>query len=77
MFGKNKKPVKHICRNCKLYDREDSVCNVVFVVNGEDYLLQTQPDDKCQIEENDLLEYVKTLGIWQEGNQRFIEYRDH
>lgn len=75
MFGR-KKEVKRICKNCKLYDKGNSVCGIVFLMDGEDYMLETKPNDKCHIEENGLINEVKTLGMWFEGDKRFIEYSE-
>lgn len=42
-----------ICRNCRLYNERDKVCEVTVVVNGEHYELPVLPNDNCHWERLD------------------------
>ncbi|MCK9458442.1 MAG: hypothetical protein M0R80_02215 [Proteobacteria bacterium] len=42
-----KKKLKPICKNCSLFDRNNSICRVVILSEGERINIPVDPDDKC------------------------------
>jgi hypothetical protein len=42
-----KKKVRKICKNCKLYNAQESVCSVVVMHEGEYMELKVRPTDHC------------------------------
>ena len=44
------KEIKRICKNCKLFDPQESRCSVVILHDGERYHLPVEPQDKCFFE---------------------------
>lgn len=55
--------MKHICKTCELYDPQNRVCTVTFIIQGEEYVLQTSPEDRCKLEECDVTNYIKESQI--------------
>jgi len=53
MFGwigkwfKKKKPLKPICKNCKLFHRRKRHCNVAVLYAGKEIHLPVDPEDDC------------------------------
>ena len=45
-----KKYIERICKNCKLYDSENSVCSVVILHEGRRINIPTDPEDVCFFE---------------------------
>lgn len=68
------KEVRHVCKNCTLYDPKNQICTVTFIVEGEDYVLHTKPEDECLLEKNGLLDDVDTAGCWSDGKNGYIDY---
>lgn len=46
-----KKPVEHICNNCRLYNREKGECKVAVLIDGNEYHMPVFPGDKCHMEQ--------------------------
>lgn len=42
-----KKKVEEVCRNCMLYNKVESTCDVVLLHEGEKYNIAVEPNDKC------------------------------
>lgn len=63
---------KHICKNCKLYNKKESVCTVTIVHEGEYYELPVKPNDPCIWEKEGIA--VETMKAWSDGENGFIEY---
>ena len=42
--------MKHICKNCSLFDKKNKSCNVVVLIDGEKCKIPTNPDDLCFFE---------------------------
>lgn len=51
MAKKKKKQVEPICRNCLLYDGNRGQCKVAVLVEGNEYHLPVQPNDRCHMDE--------------------------
>ncbi len=47
MEKKEKKTVRKICKNCKLYNPEEGTCGVTVVYAGEYLELKVKPSDRC------------------------------
>jgi hypothetical protein len=45
------KNIKHICKNCKLYNMQDRHCSVIVLFEGERMYPPTEPEDSCLFEE--------------------------
>jgi hypothetical protein len=65
---------KHICKNCLLYDKENGVCKVTIILEGQYYELPTLPNNDCYWEKNDL--EIKQIKMWSDGENGFIEMPD-
>lgn len=64
-------PVERICKNCKLYNKEDGVCSVTVIHEGSYYELPVLPTDKCFWEQEDIpIEQVRS---WSDGKNGFVE----
>jgi len=50
-MSKKKKKVAPICRNCRLFDSANNLCNVKILYKGEKINLPVDPDDKCFYEQ--------------------------
>lgn len=61
------------CKNCLLFDRENKICRVTFIIDGEDYVLSTNPDDDCHLEKNGLIDDVKSIKSYSDGKDGYIE----
>jgi hypothetical protein len=61
-----KKPVEHICKNCKLFDPVNKRCNVVILHEGERIKLPVDAEDKCFFEQQ--FQDPKT-GEWTDFNE--------
>lgn len=48
---KNKNKIKRICKNCKLYNPEKSICSVIILYDGQKINLPVDPEDPCFFEE--------------------------
>lgn len=46
-----KKEVEKICNNCLLFNREKKECKVAVLIEGKEYHLPVDPQDKCHMEE--------------------------
>ncbi len=42
-----KKAIKKICKNCRLYNPEEGVCGVTVMHEGEYLELKVRPNDRC------------------------------
>lgn len=45
------KKIKHICKNCRLFDEGLGVCSVIILHEGEKVKIPVSPDDPCFFEE--------------------------
>jgi hypothetical protein len=50
-MSKKKKAIEPKCKNCLCYNREQGVCKVAILVNGEQIHLPVSPEDNCHMEE--------------------------
>lgn len=66
--------IDRICKNCVLFDPKNSICTVTFIMDGEDYVLPTKPNDKCHLKKNGLLEYAKSIQVWSDGTDGYIKH---
>jgi hypothetical protein len=66
--------IERKCGNCLLFDRKDSICQVTFIMDGEDYVLATKPEDDCHLEKHSVLQDVQTAGVWSNGKDGYVEY---
>ncbi len=41
------KKIRKICKNCKLYNPEESTCSVSVIHEGEYLELKVKPNDRC------------------------------
>lgn len=46
-----KKKIEPKCKNCLLFNREDSTCKVAILINGEEIHLPVSPEDNCHMDE--------------------------
>ena len=46
-----RKPVEHICNNCRLYNREKGECKVAVLIEGNEYHMPVFPGDRCHMEQ--------------------------
>ncbi len=58
------KKIKHICKNCRLFDAENEVCKVTIVIGEEKYNMPTFAKDKCHMEELGI--EIKQVRWWTE-----------
>jgi hypothetical protein len=72
LFNENFKMEKK-CKNCLLFNRKNKICQVTFIIDGEDYVISTNPEDDCHIESNGLIEDLKTLKVWSDGSDGYIQ----
>jgi hypothetical protein len=72
---KKKKPVKEICRNCKLFNPARSVCSVVVLYEGQRLNIPVDPEDSCFFEQTyfdpilnkeETLNDIKQVRFWVE-----------
>lgn len=45
-----KKEIKRVCKNCKLFNPQKSLCSVVILHDGDRYHLPVEPQDRCFFE---------------------------
>lgn len=65
--------VEQICKNCKLFDPKEKTCQVVVVMDGEHYELPTEPENECFWVKNGLVDDIKQLKAWSDGENGYIE----
>lgn len=57
---KKKKPLAHVCGNCRLFDGPSSTCAVRLLINGEVIRdIPVAPKDSCLWEEMGVAEHIK------------------
>lgn len=44
---KEKRTIRKICKNCKLYNPDEGVCGVTVLHEGEYFELKVRPNDRC------------------------------
>jgi len=66
--------IERKCKNCLLFDGGKNICQVTFIMEGEDYVLATKPDDDCHLEKYGLLQDIQTVRVWSDGNDGYIEH---
>ena len=49
-MSKNKKEIKRVCGNCKLYDVVNELCSIVVLHEGERIKVPMSEDDPCLYE---------------------------
>lgn len=64
MGRKRKKRIEPICKNCRLYDAENEMCNVTILIGENKYNLPVFPDDHCHMDELGI--EVKQIRWWTE-----------
>lgn len=74
---KNKK--EKICKNCKLFDANNSVCSIIILHESEKIKIPVDPKDSCFFEEDyfdpitnkksNLIEDVKEVKLWVENEK--------
>lgn len=60
-----------ICKNCKLYDKENSVCSVVVLSEAEKLELMVKPNDPCMWEKMGVP--VQRMRAWSDGKNGYLE----
>ncbi len=50
-MAKKKKKIEPKCKNCLLYNREEGICKVAILVNGEQIHLPVFPEDDCHMDQ--------------------------
>lgn len=66
--------IEKVCKNCKLYNKEEGTCSVTVVHEGNYYELPVLPNDKCFWQEQDIP--VSLLRAWSDGKNGYIEMPD-
>ncbi len=74
MKKKKKKRLPLICKNCKLWNKDEKVCSVVIIHDGEKMELETKAEDRCKWEEMGV--DVHRLRAWSDGKNGYLEYTD-
>jgi hypothetical protein len=46
---KKKKPEPY-CKNCLLFDKDNKMCKVSILINGEKFNMPVDPEDKCHMD---------------------------
>lgn len=46
-----KNKIEPKCKNCLLYNREEGLCRVAILINGEQIHLPVSPEDNCHMDE--------------------------
>lgn len=71
-MGRKNKEVEHVCRNCLLYNREESTCRMV-VLHGDEKIrdVPVDPGDACLFEQADgdgfvPMDAAKQVRVWAE-----------
>lgn len=77
------KEIRHICRNCRLYNPAEGTCEVRILHEGEKYELPVRPDDPCHWEriEGELSREfgervelpIHQIRMWSDGTNGYIE----
>ena len=63
------------CLKCSEYCGISKRCQVVFLIEGEQYQLEIlEPTKPCLLEENGLLPEVKSVRKWSDGRDGYIEH---
>lgn len=71
------------CKNCLLFNSETSACGITIIKDGEYHEIATQPNDQChwiRLEKElgfNMLDHVKTAGVWSDGKNGYIQYSDY
>lgn len=63
-----------ICRNCSIYNKEDSTCGVNIYKDGEAYEMTVKPEEQCIWDELQI--EVNQIRIWKDDKNKYIEYPD-
>src|SRR4051812_30157236 len=76
---KRKKPIKRICKNCRLYDPGMGHCSVVVLHEGRRLHMPVLPNDLCLFEDqyfdpnteeiDDFTEDIKEVKFWVENDK--------
>lgn len=61
------------CKQCIMFDRENTICRVTFIMAGEDYVLTTKADDECHLIKNNIIDEVQSAGYWSDGKDGYVE----
>src|SRR5690242_8518535 len=64
MWGKKKKQIEPICKNCRLFDPGTGTCRVTILHEGTRYNLPVSPNDRCHMDELGI--EVKEVRFWVE-----------
>lgn len=73
--------MEHVCKNCRLYNEGEGVCNVSVIIGGESYELPVLPNDSCHWEridkeiQQDLRQEIKKAEPYFKA--KLIEEVDH
>jgi hypothetical protein len=72
-----KNQIKKICKNCKLFNPEKSICSVVIINEGERIKIPVSPEDDCFFEgeyfdattqaKESFSEEIKQVRFWVEN----------
>ena len=68
-----KKPIQHICNNCKLYDPQSETCRIVVLHEGERANIPVSAMDSCFYESiegwsgESFIEDIKEVKFWVES----------
>jgi hypothetical protein len=76
---KMKKPIKKICKNCKLFDPKSSSCSIVVLHEGQRLRLPVSAEDSCFFEgeyfdptlkaTQSFAEEIKEVKFWVENEK--------
>ena len=59
-----KKKIEPKCKNCLLYNRNEGLCKVAILINGEQIHLPVSPEDNCHMDELEIP--VEQVRWWTE-----------
>lgn len=66
-MGRKRKKIEPICKNCRLFDAENELCNVAVFINGHKFNMPVFPTDHCHMEELGI--EVKQIRWWTEDQK--------
>lgn len=67
----HKKEVNPKCKNCLLYNKNEGICMVTVIQNGQYYHLPVKPNDECHWVKNGI--DVKQIRLWSDGKNGYVE----
>lgn len=67
-----KKPIEPLCKNCLLYDHSRKQCKVAILVEGKEYHMPVNLNDRCHMDELGIP--VEQVRWFKEEKQMKIEY---